>query len=127
MNSWNCNNNNVAINGWDCVSWCQGSPQQGQANYSCTHDGCTWWFCNEKNLNTFQSNPSQWTPQYGGFCAFGVSQGQTCDINPNCWIVIDNNLFLFANDECKSNWQANQNACCTTANNNWAKGNLAAA
>lgn len=125
--NWNVNKNNVCIDGHDCVCYCKGTPQKGVNTICCTHDGCTFWFCNEQNKSTFESNPQQYAPQYGGFCAWGISQGKCCTIDPNCFVVTNGKLYLFENTNVMTQWQSNVNTCCPKADANWSKGQLAAA
>jgi YHS domain-containing protein len=127
MNRWNTNNDNVCINGWDPVCFWEGAPQQGDPGYTWTYEGCTFWFYNEQNKSTFESNPTKYAPQFGGFCAYGIYEGECRDIDPSCWIISGDKLYFFANDDVKSSWQKDEVACCTTAGKNWSQGVRAAA
>ncbi|MHC4948440.1 MAG: YHS domain-containing (seleno)protein [Planctomycetota bacterium] len=123
----NTTNDNVAIHGYDPVSYVDGAPQIGQARITCTHDGAVFRFTSEQTQSTFESNPEKYVPQYGGFCAVSVAQGKTTDIDPICWTISNGKLFLFENSSAQSNWESNEQQMCQQANMNWSKGQLAAA
>lgn len=53
----------------------------------------------EESQQTFDANPDQYLPQYGGFCAYAVALGRKFDGDPNYADIIDGKLFLFVNAE----------------------------
>ena len=43
--------------------------------------------------------PEKFVPQYGGYCAWAVSQDYTAKGNPENWRIVDGRLYLNYNDE----------------------------
>src|ERR1700733_156566 len=66
----------AALHGYDVVAYFnQGKPVKGESEYTYSFNGASWRFANQKNMNEFKANPEKFIPQYGGYCAYGMSQG----------------------------------------------------
>jgi len=63
---------NLAIEGYDPVSFFAGEPQKGKAELKLTHNGVTYQFASQANLNKFKANPEAYEPAYGGWCAYAM-------------------------------------------------------
>lgn len=35
----------------------------------------------------FEANPEAYAPQYGGYCAYAVSKGDTATTDPEAWTI----------------------------------------
>ena len=92
----NVDSDSVAIKGFDAVAYFTMSDAvPGSRNFAHTWLGAKWQFANEKHRDLFASNPISYAPQYGGYCAFGVSFGRRgADIDPKVWQIIDGKLYL---------------------------------
>jgi YHS domain-containing protein len=77
----------------------QGTNAEGNASYATAHDGVAYYFASEENLKAFEANPARYVPQYGGFCAFGVSVGKKFDGDPDFAAVMDDKLYVFLNED----------------------------
>ena len=49
----------------------------------------------EINKIKFINSPEAYIPQYGGFCAFAMSQGKLVIANPKSQVVKDGKLYFF--------------------------------
>ena len=127
MQNWNVNTDNVAINCYDVISCWNGTPTVGQPSCTFIHEGCTWHFCNEQNKKQFEANPGKYVPQFGGYCAWGVSEGKSCSVDPTCYTLAGDKLYFFCDSNAKSQWESNCTTCCPSAESNWSKGQLIAA
>ncbi len=56
--------------------------------------GANWRFSSAANRDRFAANPTQYAPQYGGFCAWAVSQGYSAPIDPQAWTIHNGKLYL---------------------------------
>jgi hypothetical protein len=54
----------------------------------------TWWFASAEDRDECARNLEKYAPQYGGYCAYGVSQGHTAPIDPEAWTIIEGKLHL---------------------------------
>jgi YHS domain-containing protein len=85
----------LAIQGYDPVAYFTDSkPVKGDSKFSYTWRGARWQFATAKHRDLFTENPEQYAPQYGGYCAYGVSENHTVDIDPEAWRIIDGKLYL---------------------------------
>ena len=66
----------------------------GSADFTYEWADATWQFASAENRNVFVENPSQYAPQYGGFCAWAVAEGYTAPVDPNAWEIVDGKLYL---------------------------------
>lgn len=116
----NADVNDLAIQGYDPVSYFSGSqPTIGNANYTATYKGGIYRFSTEENRDTFKASPSKYAPQYGGYCAFGVSMEKKFDTDPLAWKIVDNKLYLNLNKSVQKKWLTDVTGYLSTADNNW--------
>lgn len=110
-----------AIKGYDPVSYFSGEPEKGNKNISCKWNGAMWYFASEDNRTKFESNPEAFVPQYGGYCAYAVSQGYTAKIDPEAYKIVEGKLYLNYNDNIQKKWEADQDEYIMYADSNWPK------
>lgn len=111
---------NNAIKGYDSVAYfTEGKPVKGDKKYSLEYKGAKWLFSSQANLNLFQSNPEKYSPQYGGYCAYAVSQNTTASIEPELFTIENGKLYLNYNKSVNQKWLANKAAFIVDADKNW--------
>jgi YHS domain-containing protein len=112
----------LAVSGYDPVAYfTQGMPVKGQKALSAAHGGATWQFANEANKAAFLANPAKYMPQYGGYCAWAVSEGYTASADPKVWKIVGGKLYLNYNHAVGRNWEQNASANISRADGNWPK------
>ena len=87
--------NGIAAQGFDVVSFFDGSPKKGNASITSNYDGAQFQFSSELNKVKFKNSPETFLPQYGGFCAFAMSEGKEVIPNPNSWVIKEDKLYFF--------------------------------
>lgn len=97
----------------------QGTNAEGNASFAAAHDGVAYYFASEANLKAFEANPSRYAPQYGGFCAFGVSVGKKFDGDPSFAAVLDDKLYVFLNEDVFKAYMKDQAGTIEKAEGNW--------
>ena len=111
----------TAVGGYDPVAYFrEGKPVQGKKDLTHTWKGVTWRFVNAKNLDDFKAMPEAYAPQYGGYCAWAVSQGYTAKGDPNAWSIVDGKLYLNYTKTGRETWRQNRTAYIAQADRNWA-------
>lgn len=119
-NPVNVDRSGVAIHGYDPVAYFTiGKPTMGKAEFNADSDGATYWFADASNMKAFQADPPRYTPQFGGFCAYGVAQGHKPDIDPTAFSIVDGKLYLNLDAGVKKRWLANVPGYIEQANKNW--------
>jgi YHS domain-containing protein len=110
----------VAVGGYDPVAYfTDGHPVRGTTQFRINHQGYEYRFASAEHLTAFRANPSRYLPQYGGYCAWAVSQGYTASGNPNNWRIVDGRLYLNYNDEIQTRWEGDIPGHIRRANGNW--------
>lgn len=85
----------IAIDGADPVAFfAEEGPVIGSADHALMWQGATWHFASAENRASFEADPTAFAPQYGGYCAFAVSQGYTASTVPEAWTVHEGKLYL---------------------------------
>ncbi len=98
-------NSTPAVQGYDVVSYQTGKrPIRGNGHFTAHHEGATYIFSSQENLNTFKANPDRYVPAYGGYCAYGVSVGKKFIGDPEVWRVVDNRLYLNLDASIQDEW-----------------------
>ncbi len=111
---------NNAIKGYDTVAYfTQGKPVEGDKRYSTEYKQAKWLFSSQENLDLFVSDPEKYTPQYGGYCAYAVSQNTTASIKPELFTIYDGKLYLNYNNSINEKWSANKENFIKEADANW--------
>lgn len=121
----NLNNKNVAIDGYDPVSYFNNNPLKGKSSIKLKFKGIVYHFANEKNKNLFVASPDKFVPQYGGWCAYALAKnGERMKINPETYKILDNKLYLFYNKfftNTLNDWNKDEDNMKNKGNNNWNK------
>jgi YHS domain-containing protein len=112
--------NGMALNGYDMVDLVDHSTlQKGKKEIYYTYQETDWYFSSLENRNTFESNPEQYIPQYGGYCAYGMSKGYKSPTQIETWSIVEGKLYLNYNQEVKKIWINNQKDFIQLADKNW--------
>lgn len=94
----NMNKERIAIKGYDPVAYfTEKSARKGKSTIRHNWNGAAWFFMNSEHRELFASNPTKYAPQYGGFCAGGVSIGKAWGSDPEAWAIIGGKLYLGTN------------------------------
>jgi len=112
----------VAIEGTDPVAYfTEGRPASGLSDFEHEWMGATWRFVSAENRDRFAADPERFAPQYGGYCAWAVSQGYTAKIDPEAWKIVDGKLYLNYSKDVQTQWSADVPGNITKGDANWPK------
>ena len=111
----------LAVRGFDVVSFFQGEPVLGSDQFAYAHDGATYRFVSQANLDAFKANPAKYEPAYGGFCAYGAARGKKFDGDPRYWKIVDGKLYLNLNGDVQTKWNEDVPGNLKKADANWVK------
>ena len=110
----------LALHGYDAVAYfTEGQPVRGSDSLVHVHEGAAYRFSSEANLSAFEADPDRYAPQYGGFCAFGVSVGKKFDGDPHLWKIEDDRLYLNLNEEIYETFLEDIDGNISKADSNW--------
>lgn len=95
----------LAIRGTDPVAYFTVEKAvAGSSDYEHQWQGATWRFSSQENMELFAANPEQYAPQYGGYCAKAISEGNVVSIDPNAWKIVDGKLYLNYSTDVQKQW-----------------------
>src|ERR1700757_3729515 len=96
----NLDSKGVILKGYDPVAYfTQKKAVKGSAKYQTTYQGATYYFSSAADLSAFKKSPSKYVPQYGGFCANGMSNRQANDSDPTVFFGLKGKLYVCASSE----------------------------
>jgi YHS domain-containing protein len=95
----------TAILGYDTVAYfTDGKPVKGQDAFTHEWMGAKWKFASQAHLDLFRAAPEKYAPQYGGYCAYGVSQDNLVSIEPDKFKVEGGKLYLNYDADVQAKW-----------------------
>lgn len=116
---------NVALDGYDVVSYYNGKPEEGSEDLHHTYRGIVYLFSHPANLNKFKSNPDKYEPAYGGWCAYAMGDsGEKVKVDPETYKILNGRLYLFYNfwgNNTLEEWNRNEIKLKEAADRNWRK------
>lgn len=112
----------VAIQGFDPVAYFESNDAvQGNSEIKTEYKKAIYFFSSEKNKDLFLKTPEKYIPQYGGYCAYGVSENHTSPTDPQAFTIVDDKLYLNYNLKVKELWLKDHDDRIIKANVNWGK------
>jgi hypothetical protein len=109
-----------AIRGYDPVAYfTEGKPVKGNDSLVYEWDNARWHFASQKNLDLFRAAPQQYAPQYGGYCAYGLSNGYKAPTDPNAWTIVNGKLYLNYNLDVSAGWNKDRERRIEKADKSW--------
>ena len=125
LKEFNLQDDTVAVQGYDVVSYFMGTPQKGKKTFTYNFKGVIYWFNNRENLQLFKKQPDKFEPTYGGWCAFAMGEtGEKIKIDPKTFKIIDGKLYLFYNfyfNNTLIDWNKDESDLKVKADDNWHK------
>ncbi len=111
---------NLAIKGFDAVAYfTEQRAVEGNRDFELRWKGVKWRFISAENRDIFRQDPELYAPQYGGYCAWAVSQNDTADIDPTQFTVHNGKLYLNYDVKISARWLANKEAFIDEADRYW--------
>ena len=109
-----------AIKGYDVVAFFkEAKPVPGADSLKYSYKGSDWLFASRDHLEAFKANPDMYVPQYGGYCAYGTSQGHKAPTEADTWTIVGDKLYFNYNMKVKNSWSKNREALIEKADMQW--------
>jgi YHS domain-containing protein len=116
----NLDKQGVALQGYDPVAFFSaGKPVKGDLERTSSYEGAAYHFSTEENRAAFLADPKKYTPQFGGYCAYGVSRGYTAPIKVDAFQIVDGRLLLQYDKGARDLFNKDTNASLRKADANW--------
>ena len=97
--------NGTALKGHDPVAYfTDGKPTMGSTDYTASADGATYYFASAGNRDQFLADPIKYTPEYGGYCALGVTRSMKITGDPKAWKIVADKLYINSSPNALVRW-----------------------
>lgn len=91
----NVDKEGVGLQGYDPVAFYTiKQPVKGRVEFESSHGGARFRFASKKHKELFDEDPEKYAPQFGGWCAYGVSRGVLVPIQIEAWQIVDGRLLM---------------------------------
>lgn len=112
--------NNVILAGHDAVAYfTENKAVEGSAKFTASYNDAIYRFSSAKHRDMFKANPAKFAPQYGGFCAYGMTFGKKFEIDGKAFQVVDGKLFVNKNLSVYQEWKKEIPTNISEANDQW--------
>jgi YHS domain-containing protein len=110
----------AAIKEYDAVAYfTEGKAVKGRVGFQYEWMGAKWCFASAANRDAFAGNPEKYAPQFGGYCAWAVSNNYVYDADPEVWKIVEGRLYLNYNKSAQRMWEQNLQARIKKGHENW--------
>lgn len=100
--------NNKAIYGYDTVAYfTQDKAVKGSEDFMTTWRGAEWYFSSKEHMDLFVADPIKYAPQYGGYCAYAMSDGRLVGVDEEAFTILDGKLYLNYSKSVMKEWRTN--------------------
>lgn len=111
-----------ALEGYDPVAYfTQNKAVRGDGFIKSEFEGQTYLFATKDDKELFDKNPSKYAPQYGGWCAFGVSVNKKFHADPRAFVVHKDKLYVNVNADILKKFKEDLTGNIKKAENNWSQ------
>ena len=109
-----------AMGGYDAVAYFTlGAPTMGRSEFTYEWQGAQWRFASAEHRDLFAADPARYAPQFGGYCAYAVSENYTAKSDPQAWAIVDGRLYLNFDAEVAKLWSDSREERIRKAEQNW--------
>lgn len=112
--------NGVILAGHDVIAYFkQNKPVLGDTKYTAVYNDAIYRFKSAANRDLFNQAPAKYAPQYGGFCAYGMTFGKKFEIDGKAFEIRNGKLYVNKNKDVYKAWAENIPKHITEANAQW--------
>jgi YHS domain-containing protein len=118
----NVDSKGVILKGYDAVAYIrEGKPVKGAPDITSSYQGATYLFASAEHKADFDKDPPKYAPQYGGFCAYGISLGVLADAedSPEAFAVYNAKLYICGNEAALEKFSADIDRNIEKADRQW--------
>lgn len=116
----NLDGSGVGIQGYDPVAFfTDNKPVKGDPKFASKRDGAVYFFASKEHKDLFNAEPAKYEPQFGGYCAYGVSRNKLVEIDIDAFQIVDGKLLLQYSKGVRDDFNKDQQGNLAKANANW--------
>ncbi|MEX1166889.1 MAG: YHS domain-containing (seleno)protein [Hydrogenophaga sp.] len=112
----------VMLQGADVVAYfTENRYQPGSAQHKSTYEGVSFHFASADNKARFDQAPTQYLPQFGGYCANGIAYAIPWGGDADSWKLIDGKLYIFGGKASQDAFELDEKANLALAQKYWSE------
>lgn len=116
----NLDKSGLAIQGYDPVAFfTDHAPVKGDPQFTSSYHGATYQFASLAHKKMFDQEPVKYEPEFGGFCAYGVSRDKLVSVDVDAFQIIDGKLILQYSKSVRDRFNEDPKGNLSKANQNW--------
>jgi YHS domain-containing protein len=110
----------VGLQGYDPVAFfLENKPVKGDPKFVTKRDGVIYLFESRENKELFTKAPAKYEPEFGGYCAYGVSRNKLVEVDVNAFQIVDGKLLLQYSKEVRDDFNKDAKGNLARAAANW--------
>ena len=118
--SVNVDKNGVGIQGYDPVAFfTDRKPVIGKEEFHSSYHDVVYHFASAEHQAMFDANPSQYEPQFGGYCAYGVTKGHLAPVKIDAFQIVNGRLLMQYDSNVRKTFNKDQRGNLELADKNW--------
>ncbi len=116
----NVDRSGLALKGYDPVAYFTDSkPVKGNSSFTSNYNGARYQFASADHKTAFDANPAKYAPAFGGYCAYGASQGHAAPISTDAFQILNDRLILNYDKDVQGLFNKDRNGLLKQADANW--------
>jgi len=116
----NLDRNGIGIQGYDPVAFfTEQRPVKGNPQFQSDYNGAKYYFASADHKAAFDKDPTRYEPQFGGYCAYGVSHGAKAPVKIEAWQIVNGRLLMQYDLGVKDDFNKDQQGTLKKADQNW--------
>jgi YHS domain-containing protein len=116
----NLDKTGVAIQGYDPVAFfTDHKPVKGDPKFVIKHDGAIYFFASNEHKDLFKQNPAKYEPEFGGYCAYGVSRNKLVEVDVDAYQIVDGKLLMQYSKGVRDDFNKDSSGNLAKADANW--------
>ncbi len=116
----NLDSSGISIQGYDPVAFfTEHKPVRGVQQFHSEYNGAKYFFASADDKAAFDKEPAKYEPQFGGYCAYGVSRGSRAPIKIEAWQIVNDRLLMQYDLDIKGEFNKDQQGTLKKADQNW--------
>ena len=110
----------VLLDGHDVVAYFTlGRHAMGSAQFKTLYQGVTFYFASAEHKALFDQAPAKYLPQFGGFCANGISFAIPWGGDADTWRIHDGKLYIFGGASSRAAFELDRAGNLALADKYW--------
>lgn len=110
----------VMLKGADVVAYfTQNRHVQGSPQFSSSYSGVAFHFASAEHKALFDKEPTRYLPQFGGFCANGITYGIPWGGDADSWRMLNGKLYIFGGAGSRDAWLLDEPGNLALAERYW--------